>query len=91
VAVAGWAATVLAVVLAVGLLVGVRLRAVTLASGALLVAFAIAMTVARGPEPPLAYSVWTAAAGAFLLASVQPPVRTGAVEPNQSLQQTAGA
>ena len=36
--VAGWAATVLEVVLAVGLLVGVRLRAVALASGLLLLA-----------------------------------------------------
>ena len=72
VAVAGWAATVLEVLLAVGLLVGVRLWAVALASGALLLAFAVAMTVALGPEPPLSYSVWAAAAGAFLLASIQP-------------------
>jgi uncharacterized membrane protein YphA (DoxX/SURF4 family) len=72
VAVAGWAATVLEVVLAVGLLLGVRLRAVALASGVLLVAFAAAMTAALGPEPPLSYSVWAAAAGAFLLASLPP-------------------
>jgi uncharacterized membrane protein YphA (DoxX/SURF4 family) len=70
--VAGWAATVLEVVLAVGLLVGVRLRAVAFASGVLLVVFAVAMTVALGPEPPLSYSVWTAAAGAFLLAALRP-------------------
>lgn len=70
VAVAGWAATVLEVVLAVGLLVGIRLRAVAFASGMLLVVFAVTMTTAFGPEPPLSYSVWAAAAGAFLLASV---------------------
>jgi uncharacterized membrane protein YphA (DoxX/SURF4 family) len=72
---AGWTATVLEVALAVGLLVGVRLRAVALASGLLLSVFAIAMTVALGPEPPLSYSVWSAAAGSFLLASLRPATR----------------
>jgi len=72
---AGWAATMLEVALAVGLLVGVRLRAVALATGALLSVFAITMTVALGPEPPLSYSVWSAAAGAFLLASYCPATR----------------
>jgi hypothetical protein len=70
--IAGWSATVLKVVLAVGLLVGIRLRAFAFASGLLLTAFAFAMTVALGPEPPLSFSVWTAAAGAFLLASLRP-------------------
>src|SRR6516162_7150565 len=65
---AGWAATVLAV----GLVAGVRLRAVALASGVLLSVFAVTMTVALGPEPPLSSSVWSAAAGAFLLASLRP-------------------
>ena len=69
---AGWAATVLEVALAVGLLAGVRVRAFALASGLLLMVFAVAMTVALGPEPPLSYSVWSAAAGAFLLASLRP-------------------
>jgi uncharacterized membrane protein YphA (DoxX/SURF4 family) len=69
---AGWAATVLEVALAVGLLVGVRLRVVALATGVLLSMFAVTMTVALGPEPPLSYSVWSAAAAAFLLASLRP-------------------
>ena len=69
---AGWAATVLEVALAVGLLAGVRVRAFALASGLLLTGFAVVMTVALGPEPPLSYSVWSAAAGAFLLASLRP-------------------
>ena len=69
---AGWAATVLEVTLAVGLLAGVRLRAVALASGVLLSVFAATMTVALGPEAPLSASVWSAAAGAFLLASLRP-------------------
>src|SRR5262249_19818492 len=69
---AGWTATVLEIALAVGLLAGVRLRAVALASGVLLSVFAVTMTVALGPEPPLSSSVWSAAAGAFLLASLRP-------------------
>jgi hypothetical protein len=69
---AGWASTALEVALAVGLVAGVRLRAIALASGVLLSVFAVTMTVALGPEPPLSYSVWSAAAGAFLLASLRP-------------------
>src|SRR5262249_61336249 len=68
---AGWASTVLEVALAVGLLLGVRLRAVALATGILLSVFAVTMTVALGPESALSYSVWSAAAGAFLLASLR--------------------
>jgi len=48
------------------------LRAFAFASGFLLMAFAIAMTVALGPVPPLSLSVWTAVAGAFLFASLRP-------------------
>jgi hypothetical protein len=69
---AGWAASVLEGALAVGLLAGFQVRAFALASGLLLTLFAVAMTVALGPEPPLSYSVWSAAAGAFLLASLRP-------------------
>jgi uncharacterized membrane protein YphA (DoxX/SURF4 family) len=72
VAVAGRAATVAETLLGVALLAGVRVRLAALASGVLLLTFAIAMTTALGPEAPLSYSVWTAAAGAFLLARDQP-------------------
>jgi uncharacterized membrane protein YphA (DoxX/SURF4 family) len=72
---AGWTATVLEVALAVGLLVGIRLRAVALATGVLLSVFAVTMTVALGPESPLSYSVWSAAAGAFLLSTHRPATR----------------
>jgi uncharacterized membrane protein YphA (DoxX/SURF4 family) len=72
VAVAGWAATVAETLLGVVLLAGVRVRLAALASGVLLLTFAVAMTTALGPEAPLSYSVWTAAAGAFLLAHNQP-------------------
>ena len=72
VVVAGWASTVAETVLGVALLAGVRVRLAALASGVLLLTFAIAMTTALGPEAPLSYSVWTAAAGAFLLAQDRP-------------------
>src|SRR5215475_6360680 len=90
--VAGWASTVLEVALAVGLLVGVRLRAVAVATGVLLLVFAVTMTVALGPEAPLSYSVWPAAAGAFLLASLRPAqgdVGAGASCPSGSPVSTA--
>ena len=70
---AGWAATALEIVLAIGLLVGVRLREFAFASGMLLTLFAITMTLALGTEPALSYSVWAAAAGAFLLSAIQQP------------------
>lgn len=65
--VVAWAATIAEVVCAVGLLVGWRLRWFALASGALLLSFALAMTLEGGPKGPLDYSVFTAAAGAFYL------------------------
>lgn len=72
VAVAGWTSTAAEIVLGVALLAGVRVRLAALASGVLLLTFAVAMTAALGPEAPLSYSVWTAAAGAFLLTQDQP-------------------
>lgn len=72
---AGWAATTLEAVLALGLLAGVRLRETAAASGVLLASFAAAMTLGLGAEPALSSSVWTAAAGAFLLASLEPQDR----------------
>lgn len=69
---AGWMTTIAEVALAVGLLVGIQLRWVALASGLLLTTFALTMTFALGPEPPLSYSVWSAATAAFLLASLTP-------------------
>lgn len=70
VSVLGWAATVAEVILAIGLIVGIRLHEVAFGSGVLLTLFAIAMTTAFGVETPLSYSVWSAAAAAFLLASL---------------------
>jgi len=64
-----WAATVAEICLGVGLLLPVATRWIALGSGALLVIFAIAMTVTLGIKAPLNFSVFTAAAGAFLLAA----------------------
>jgi len=65
-----WAATVAEVLLALGLLIGWRLRWVALASGLLLLSFAVTMTIAHGVKSPLDSSVFAAAAGAFLLAAM---------------------
>jgi uncharacterized membrane protein YphA (DoxX/SURF4 family) len=69
IAVLAWVDTSLEAVLAVMLLAGLRLRAVSLVSGLLLLAFATAMSVASGIGAPFQYSVFTASAAAFLLAS----------------------
>lgn len=57
-----WTATILEVLLAIGLLVGFQLRYVAFASSLLLLTFALCMTFGTGPEGPLSFSVWTAAA-----------------------------
>ena len=64
-----WAATVAEVVLGIGLLIGWQLRWFALAAGLLLLSFAITMTLALGVKAPLDFSVFAAAAGAFLLAA----------------------
>src|SRR4051812_23064876 len=72
VAVAGWGSPVGAIVLGGAPPPGGAVRPGPPARGVLLLTSAIAMTTALGPEAPLSYSVWTAAAGAFLLAQDQP-------------------
>lgn len=62
-----WMATVLEVVLALGLLSGFYLRWFAFGSGLLLGSFAVCMTVSLGFEPAFSYSVWTAGAAAFYL------------------------
>lgn len=69
VVVSAWLATILEVLLAIGLLIGYRLRLVALASCLLLLAFALTMAFGSGAEGPLSYSVWTASAASFLLAT----------------------
>ena len=65
-----WVATGLEALLALGLLVGWWLPWVALGSGCLLLSFASTMTMALGVKAPLDFSVFTAAASAFLLALV---------------------
>ncbi|MCR9231844.1 MAG: DoxX family protein [bacterium] len=65
----GWTATILEIVLAVGLITGIQLRAVALGSCLLLLTFALCMTFGTGPEGPLSFSVWTASAASLLLAT----------------------
>jgi hypothetical protein len=63
-------ATAAEAIVAGGLLVGWKLHWWAFAAAALLLSFALAMTVALGVKAPTDYSVWTAAAAAFLLGVV---------------------
>lgn len=67
-----WAATVAEVTLGAALILGVRVREAALASAALLAIFGTAMALSFGPKSPLDCSVFSASAGALLLASRQP-------------------
>jgi thiosulfate dehydrogenase (quinone) large subunit len=64
-----WLATVLETLLGLMLVVGMQTRLAALASGGLLGLFALAMTVSMGVKSALNYSVFSAAAGALLLAT----------------------
>lgn len=66
------AATVAEVLLGVGLLVGARLRWVAAGSALLLALFGTAMAVSSGLKSPLDASVFSASAGALLLALQRP-------------------
>ena len=68
-----WLATAAELSLGLLLLVGLWTRVAAVLSALLLLVFALAMTVALGPEPPLSLSVWTASAGAALLATLPEP------------------
>jgi uncharacterized membrane protein YphA (DoxX/SURF4 family) len=60
-------ATILETLLAVLLLAGYKIRLAAIASGLLLLCFALAMTYSFGIKTTLDYSVWTAAAASFAL------------------------
>lgn len=64
-----WIATTLEIVLGAGLILGLGTRWIARASGILLLTFALAMTGALGVKAPLDFSVFSASAGAFLLAT----------------------
>ncbi len=63
-----WVATAAEFVLGLWLITGVYLKAAATLSAALLLLFAISMTLASGIKAPLDYSVFSAAAAAMLLA-----------------------
>ena len=63
-----WAATVAETLLGIALIVGLWLRFVALGSSLLLAMFGIAMAISFGVKSPLDYSVFSASAGALLLA-----------------------
>lgn len=64
-----WSATILEVVIAIGLLAGRYVRWFAMASALLLLTFAVSMTYSLGVESAFSYSVWTAAAASYLLAT----------------------
>lgn len=66
---AAYIATFLEILLPVLLLFGFRLRWTAMATGVLLLLFALAMSIALGIKAPLDYSVWIGSAAAFLLAA----------------------
>jgi putative oxidoreductase len=67
----GWAATVAELVLGILLLLGLWPRWTALASACLLILFGTAMAISFGAKSPLDYSVFSASAGAVLLALTQ--------------------
>jgi putative oxidoreductase len=71
-----WAATAAELVLGVLLLVGLWPRWTALASALLLILFGTAMAISFGAKSPLDYSVFSASAGAVLLALNQPSSKT---------------
>src|SRR5262249_40802908 len=66
-----WAATIAETTLGISLIAGFRLRWVAVGAAALLALFGTAMAVSLGPKSPLDYSVFSASAGAVLLALQQ--------------------
>jgi putative oxidoreductase len=66
----GWLVTGLEVGLGLALVLGVRTRAAAVASGFLLLAFGLGMTIGTGVKSALNASVFAASAGALLLGSM---------------------
>jgi len=63
----GGVATLLEIVLAIGLIIGKRTKIFALGSAILLMVFALSMTFTLGVKSPLDYSVFTAFGAALLL------------------------
>ena len=67
-----WAATIAETLFGVLLIAGIKMRITSVLSGILLLLFAIGMATGLGIKPPFDYSVFSAAAAAFLLAFWEP-------------------
>lgn len=67
----GWIVTFAETIAATSLLLGFRTRTVALLSGLLLLAFAFGMAIETGIKSALNASVFSASAGAFLLATMR--------------------
>jgi putative oxidoreductase len=67
-----WAATAAELLFGIGLILGVWPRWVAIGSAVLLAIFGIAMAISFGIKSPLDYSVFSASAGAVLLALCAP-------------------
>ena len=73
-----WTATILETTFGIALILGIATRWAALGSAALLAWFATAMAVYTGVKPPLDYSVYSASAGALLLALLEDRQQTHA-------------
>ena len=62
-------ATTLEIILAIFLILGFKTKQTAIATGILLLMFALSMSISLGIKAPLDYSVWVGCASAFLLAS----------------------
>lgn len=67
-----WTATLAETFLGILLITGFAIRVASILSGLLLLSFAMGMMTGLGIKTPLDYSVFTASAAAFLLASGEP-------------------
>jgi uncharacterized membrane protein YphA (DoxX/SURF4 family) len=67
-----WAATVAETLFGILLISGFKIRVASVLSGLLLLSFAMAMATGLGIKTPFDYSVFSAAAAAFLLAFWEP-------------------
>lgn len=87
-----WTATVAETALGIALVLGIFTRASAILSGLLLLLFSIAMALALGIKSPLNFSVFTASAGSFLLATCNgyfwslDSLRRHARQTNQSIE-----
>jgi len=63
-----YTATTLEIILPLMLLSGFKIKPAAIATGILLLIFALSMSIASGIKAPLDYSVWVGSAAAFLLA-----------------------